>query len=130
MTKKQKEAIKMLEKFITEHKFFNIKHTNGLEDNIETVLSMLKEKDKEIEKLEKQSKNLDKQAQQYFEQTIYLDKQIDLMEDYMLSGLEDIAFNNICKQGHCIHVLKDNRLTKCRKCKECIKQYFEGKVKE
>lgn len=49
MTKEQKEAIKMLEKFITEHKFFNIKHTNGLEDNIKTVLNMLKEKDKEIE---------------------------------------------------------------------------------
>ena len=65
MTKEQKEAIKMLEKFITEHKLFNIKHINGLEDNIETVLNMLKEKDKEIEKK---------------------DKQIDLMAEYIDSN--------------------------------------------
>ena len=58
------------------------------------------------------------------------DNQIDLMADYMLSGLDYTAFNNICKQGHCVHELKDNRPTKCRKCENCIKQYFERKSKE
>ena len=132
---KEQEAIEIVEGIV---KSYIEADECGLSNNdfkheiraLQTVLNMLKEKDKEIEKLEKQSKNLDKQAQQYFEQTIYLDKQIDLMEDYMLSGLEDTAFNNICKQGHCVHELKDNRPTKCRKCENCIKEYFENKVKE
>lgn len=41
------EAIEMLDKFITEHKFYNIKQSDGLEDNIEKVLNEL-EKYKEL----------------------------------------------------------------------------------
>lgn len=33
------EAKKILEKFITEHKLFNIKHSDGLEESIETLLT-------------------------------------------------------------------------------------------
>ena len=50
MTDEQEKAIKMLEKFTTEHRLFNIKQADRLEENIETVLKMLEEKDKEIEK--------------------------------------------------------------------------------
>ena len=93
---------------------------------------MLKEKDKEIERLEKQSKNLDKQAQQYFEQTIYLDKQIDLMADFIYKIWCDYP-------GSIFHKLKEAGFgeSKCgfcehsdRTCKDCLKQYFERKSKE
>ena len=42
----EKKAIKMLDKFITEHKFYNIKHSNNLEDNIEIVLNLLEKSKK------------------------------------------------------------------------------------
>lgn len=40
------ESIKILDKFITEHKLFNIKHSDGLEEAIETLLTAY-EKEKE-----------------------------------------------------------------------------------
>ena len=49
MNKEEKKAIKMLDKFITEHKFYNIKHSDNLEDNIEIVLNL-------IDKLQRQIK--------------------------------------------------------------------------
>ena len=51
MNEKEKKATKMLDKFITEHKFYNIKHSDNLEDNIEIVLNL-------IEKLQKENKEL------------------------------------------------------------------------
>lgn len=47
------DSIKILDKFITEHKLFNIKHSDGLEEAIETLLTAYekeKEKNKELEK--------------------------------------------------------------------------------
>lgn len=40
MSEGEKKAIEMLEKFITEHKLFNIKQTDNLEDNIEILLNL------------------------------------------------------------------------------------------
>lgn len=43
------QAKKILEKFTTEHKLFNIKHSDGLEEAIETLLTAY-EKEKEKNK--------------------------------------------------------------------------------
>ena len=46
------ESIKILDKFTTEHKLFNIKHSDGLEEAIETLLTAYekeKEKNKNLE---------------------------------------------------------------------------------
>ena len=43
------DSIKILDKFITEHKLFNIKHSDGLEEAIETLLTAY-EKEKEKNK--------------------------------------------------------------------------------
>lgn len=51
MNEKEKKATKMLDKFITEHKFYNIKHSDNLEDNIEIVLNLIEKLQKENEKL-------------------------------------------------------------------------------
>ena len=50
ISKEQKEAIKMLDKFITEHKLYNIKQSDGLEDNIKIVLYLIEKLQKENEK--------------------------------------------------------------------------------
>lgn len=53
-SKKQKEAIEMLDKFITEHKLYNIKQSDGLEDNIKIVLYLIEKLQKENEELKNQ----------------------------------------------------------------------------
>lgn len=127
MTKEQEEAIEICKKKIIEP-FYDFPNPTSIElkdtdvEAIETALNILKEKDKEIEKLEKQSKNLDKQAQQYFEQTIYLDKQIDLMAEFIeKTGAGRKAFSCTFRKND-----------KCDEngCRHCIKQYFERKSKE
>lgn len=40
MSEDEKKAIDMLEKYITEHKFYNIKQSDGLEDNIKILLDL------------------------------------------------------------------------------------------
>ena len=47
------ESIKILDKFTTEHKLFNIKHSDGLEEAIETLLTAYEKQSKEIEELKK-----------------------------------------------------------------------------
>ena len=108
------KAIEKLKKYIENDDFYNI-YKEIKEDKrqgkiggtyidfcnaIETVLSMLKEKDKEIEKK---------------------DKIIDLMADYIatLDIEEDI----------CANVENDNcDKMNFGECEDCIKQYFERKV--
>ena len=62
ISKEQKEAIEMLDKFITEHKLYNIKQSDGLEDNIKIVLYL-------IEKLQKENKKY----KQFFDLMLRLD---------------------------------------------------------
>ena len=82
------------------------------------IQEKIENKDREIEKLEKQSKAIDREAQQYFEQTIYLNKIIDLMaEDIHITGEYE------CPNVKCED---DGSIT----CKDCIKQYYEMKAKE
>ena len=126
MTKEQEEAIEYLEESILIYKNTIPK----ISEAIETLLSMLKEKDKEIEKYKYlYQKALDNTIEADRE-NIQLKKQIDLMAEFMLGGLEDFAFNAICKKSKCVYELKDNRPTKCRQCKDCITQYFERKVED
>lgn len=58
MNEEEKKAIEMLDKFITEHKLYNIKQSDGLEDNIKIVLYL-------IEKLQKENENFEKLNKDY-----------------------------------------------------------------
>ena len=51
MNEDEKKAVEMLDKFITEHKFYNIKQSDNLEGNIKMVLNL-------IEKLQKENQQL------------------------------------------------------------------------
>ena len=70
MNEEEKKAIQMLDKFITEHKFYNIKHSDNLEDNIEIVLNL-------IEKLQKENE-LSKKQVEYDKTHIYTPQTIKL----------------------------------------------------
>ena len=79
--------------------------------NVIEQLDCIEKKDREIEKLEKQSKVIDRQAQKYFEQTIYLNKIIDLMADIFYKRFKAEL---LLEYGF--------------ESKEELKQYFERKV--
>ena len=47
------ESIKILDKFTTEHKLFNIKHSDGLEEALETLLTAYEKEKETTDKLKK-----------------------------------------------------------------------------
>lgn len=53
MTEEEKKAIEMLNKYIVEHKFFNIKQADNLEGNIEISINLIEKQQKEIKDLKK-----------------------------------------------------------------------------
>lgn len=120
MTNEQREAIEEL------------KSLSPNERAIDTVLSMIKGKEKEIEMLKEDNKRLDKEAQKYFETSIIHSKQynqqlekkektIELMAQFIatLDIEEDICAN-----------VENNNCDKMAlgECENCIKQYFANKV--
>ena len=106
----EKEAIQMLDKFITEHKLYNIKHSDGLEGNIKIILNL-------IVKLQKENKEKD--------------KQIDLMAE-ILRYHEELKYE-VCKD---CEPLKEELCGEPKKTQfeptelKCVKKYFEKLVKE
>ena len=123
MTKEQEEAIEMLEKFITEHKLFNIKHTDGLEDNIETVLNMLKEKDSEIERLEQTlTRNIARNVTASMKESAKSKEDLEMLNKGWQIELEK-------KDKQIDLMAKAFKQDDVRTVEE-IKQYFERKSKE
>ena len=109
MTKEQEEAIDRLRKITNRQILYGnkygivIEEFKKLQEDIETVLNMLKEKNAEIEKK---------------------DKMIDLMAEYM-SDLD--IDEEICK--HQVQEFCDNKPegVTLDVCAKCIKQYLERK---
>ena len=60
------ESIKILDKFTTEHKLFNIKHSDGLEEAIETLLTAYEKQSKEIEELNKSDESKEQSSMKYY----------------------------------------------------------------
>ena len=139
MTKEQAiEALKEHKEQI-DKKYINTRNSKA----IEIVLSMLEEKDKQIDKLKKHNddllrklrnrvkevKKLEKYSQ-YKKQFSRLNKQlqnkdkiIDLMAEY-ISNITDCPFESEGKYLDC------EKMCDVRTDKECWKQYFENKAKE
>lgn len=118
---------------------------NKYQDAIETVLPMLEEKDKQIDKLKKHNDDLlrklrnrvkdVKKLQKYSlykkefsrlnKQLQNKDKQIDLMAEFIE---DELTVDEFCTKEGCY---ADNYIDgHCEKCLNCIKQYFENKAKE
>ena len=130
MTKEQEEAIEMLEDI--KNNSWTTKYIMSSDSaKAETVLNMLKEKDKEIEHwkngFERELEDNRKNTCELLKQDLIIrekDKQIDLMANSILTrdiGKNRCQFNETCtkfEKGRDIH------------CKDCIKQYFERKSEE
>ena len=91
---------------------------------LETVLSMLKEKDKEIKTLKRDFKIVDQECSRLERKEAKQDKIIDLMAEYIskIDIEEDICIKNKTNPDWCNEDYTN--------CKDCIKQYFESKVEE
>ena len=151
MTKEQ--AIRIISKYLN---FNEICGTRNFKEAIETVLSMLKEKDKEIESLEKTLDekyifvtgartlyaglmSLDKEnivkddlklrneIYQHIEDKEKKDKQIDLMAEYIANRDND---EDICKYQVAEWCEDEEGGVLIEVCRKCIKQYFERKMEE
>ena len=112
---------------------------------IETILSMLEEKDKQIDKLKKHNDDLLRKLRNRVKEVIKLEKYslykgefsklnkqlqnkaqiIDLMTEYIE---DELTVDEFCTKEGCY---ADNYIDgHCEKCLNCIKQYFENKAKE
>lgn len=118
---------------------------NKYQDAIETVLPMLEEKDKQIDKLKKHNddllrklRNRVKDVKKLQKYSLYkkefsrLNKQLqnkDKIIDLMAEFIEDeLTVDEFCTKEGCY---ADNYIDgHCEKCLNCIKQYFENKAKE
>lgn len=153
MTKEQEKAIEILEHIKKEFKGstkapnINTRNTATIKiQAIETVLSMLKQKDKEIE-FQKDIRNTEKNRHKKTEKSLkgMINKQnTELAEknaeiekkDKLNKLLIDFIYKmSIIRPGTIMYDLKEDGFdtSKCgnckdKSCKECIKQYFERKA--
>ena len=157
MTKEQEEAIEYFKKHIKyfeeQIKFIEATDCDYYDEELElyqnrvkqfnTVLSMLKEKDKQIDKLKKHNdellrklRNRVKEVKKLQKYSLYKeefsrlnkqlqnkDKIIDLTAEY-ISNITDCPFESEGKYLDC------EKMCDVRTDKECWKQYFENKAKE
>lgn len=139
MTKEQAIEILKKHKEQIDKKYINTRNSKA----IETVLSMLEEKDKQIDKLKKHNdellrklRNRVKEVKKLEKYSLYKeefsrlnkqlqnkDKIIDLTAEY-ISNITDCPFESEGKYLDC------ERMCDVRTDKECWKQYFENKAKE
>ena len=159
MTKEQEEAIEYFKKHIKyfeeQIKFIEATDCDYYDEELElyqnrvkqfnTVLSMLKEKDKQIDKLKKHNdkllrklRNRVKEVKKLEKYSLYKeefsrlnkqlqnkDKIIDLMANHIATSDSDLCeYLDITTK--CKYYAGDNEKT----CDNCIKQYFENKAKE
>lgn len=131
MTNEQREAIEYLKESVLIYKNTIPK----ISEAIETVLSMLKEKDKEIENL-KMEKDEAWEEWNNLEQGAYEEEQrlksaikkknkiIDLMAEYIANRDND---EDICKYQVAEWCEDEEDGVLIEVCRKCIKQYFERK---
>ena len=119
MTNEQRKAINRLRRGLDDIWFATLYSQEEMDKDIDTVLSLIKEQQGEIEGL----KNKEVLIKRYFKKCDLIkqkDKQIDLYIDELICN----EFDRCCQEC-------------CRECekdkdtlKDCIKQYFERKAEE
>ena len=129
MTKEQEEAIEYLKESVVIYKNTIPKISKA----IETVLNMLKEKDKEIEMLKADNKKawkLNANMTQRHLSDIFKIKKKDKQIDLMAKAMDKIQDPQVCK--YCDNNINSNHgyCVDAGKCKEGIEQYFERKVRD
>ena len=106
MTKEEEKAIEIVAKYLN---FNEICGTRNFKEALETVLNMLKEKDKLYHKALGDLVKADRE-------NIQLKKQIDLMAEEI--NETDRGYTDYCEM----------KIECDRNCKDCIKRYYERKA--
>ena len=110
------------------------KNFKKLQEDIYIVLSMLKEKDKEIEHEKKKNKELSNQLLMFFKEKDNLNDKI-IRRDKEIESLKsqiDLMAECMYQEGTGRRMLSCIFGKECIEegCRVCIKQYFEKKVEE
>ena len=113
MTNEQRVRVDRLERYLIADR--NKVYTNVRVNDLDTVLSLIKEQQEKIAKYEKIYKEYD--YYRWVKELDKKDKQIDLMAGFIGQDMMCIRPEIEC-----------NKMT--HDCKECIKQYFERKVED
>lgn len=132
MTKEQEESLKKLRRQIIAEKYTKNIGIPVYISDLKNVLSMLEEKDKQIEQYQNISNFQYKVYSAAVDDIFELNEELEEKDKIINSMLETINNHDIdediCKQ---MGQKEDcNEFEDKEKCKECIKQYFENKAKE
>lgn len=129
MIKNQEEAIERLNKLKSRNILYGnragmiIEDFKTLQNDIETVLSMLKEKDKEIENNKKSLNNLENELNRLSE------RNLELFEESFEAQKKNEYWESKIKQGK--KEVKGLKLYEIGiVCEDCIKEYIERKSEE
>lgn len=134
MTNEQRVRVDRLERYLITDR--EKTYTTVRVNDLDTVLSLIKEQQgqwEEIEGLKNINKNQSKDIKKAVDYTFELnkelerkDKQIDLMAKFIENNMsEKKIINEICIKSKC-----NNEECHEDDLKDCIKQYFERKVKD
>lgn len=139
MSEDEKRAIEILNKFITEHKLYNIKQSDNLEGNIKIVLNLIEKRERQLYERNNRVKNLERECQKYFDNMMDTicemynkDRSVELILNRLENDINRITDKKA--EGYTDDYrrcrLKAYR-TKTREIKELIeKQYLFGDVYE
>ena len=83
------ESIKILDKFTTEHKLFNIKHSDGLEEAIETLLTAYEKEKEENMSYYYHIQGLEDDIRMHYISTYKIEKEIKKIKDSNTYGCEE-----------------------------------------
>ena len=116
---------KAIYKFITEHKFYNIKHSDNLEDNIEIVLNLIEKLQKENEELKADNYELNNRITDLLE-NIPVQKVKDKIEEILNNKEYRIVFEGNAEFPDDATIINAQKYIKLEKMQELIE---ERKVK-
>lgn len=132
MTNKEKSALTQVEYLLFIYREDNgkkFKSTANLFDwdmeAIDTLVKLVKEQNDIIEDSKNITTEMSLDIEDICNELNYKNKVIEDMADFMVGGLTDSTFNMICRKSKCKYELRDNRPTECRKCQDCIREFFE-----
>ena len=128
MNEEEKKVIKMLDKFTTEHKFYNIKHSDNLEDNIEIVLKLIEKLQKENEELKDFKKQVTEiESTNFIKYKNYISKQEvkDKIEKILNNKEYRIVFEGDAEFPDDATIINAQKYIKLEKMQELIEEREE-----
>lgn len=132
MTNKEKSALTQVEYLLFIYREDNgkkFKSTANLFDwdmeAIDTLVQLVRRQEDMLQDSENITSEMAQDMNKMCKELKLKNRIIADMSDFMVGGLEEDIFRNICRKSKCKYELRDNRPTGCRKCQDCIREFFE-----